>query len=288
MRRLELLKLLRQAPAITDVAWIDADGLEQVQVSRLTLNRLRHALPRHDDPAFTGTTGGRTWRGAVSFRTGSEPYLRVARRASAGGGVTALAKAPGVESGHNADAVDTAGKPVLAAAARIDRLGWTVIVESPRSEALAPVLRSAWRLAAGVVAGLMLSVLASVLLARILARPIRALQDGADRIGAGDLEHRIAVTTHAEVQALAARFNQMASNLQASVGELEQRVAARTHELAAAYEAKSHFIAAASHGLRQPVHALGQFVGQRCAKPGCRCWSNRCRRHACAHSLNRC
>lgn len=318
VRRIELLKLLRQAPAITDVAWIDAEGLEQLQVSRLTLNRLGHGLPRRDDPALTGTDGGRTWRSSVAFRRDSEPYLRVARRASAGGGVTvadinlkfvwdvvsspvlgagsvayvvtdegtlvahpdislvlkktdmlalpqvqaALAKAPEGAGRHTADAVDTVGRPVLAAAARIDTLGWTVLVESPRSQALAPVLQSAWRLAAVLAAGLLLSALASVLLARSLTRPIRALQEGAERIGAGDLEHRIAVTTHDEVQALAERFNQMAGNLQASVGQLEQRVAERTGELAEANEAKSRFIAAASHDLRQPVHALGLFVGQ--------------------------
>ncbi len=318
LRRIELLKLLRQVPAITDAAWIDAQGLEQVQVSRLTLNTIGQGKPRHDDPAFTGTAQGRTWRSAVSFRKDSEPYLRLARRASAGGGVTvadinlkfvwevvaspvlgaggvayvvddngtliahrdiglvlkktdmrglpqvqaALEKTPGVESVHTGDAVDLTGRPVLAAAARIHTLGWTVLVESPRSQALAPVLQSAWRLAAVAAAGLFLSALASVLLARSLTRPIQALQLGADRIGAGDLEHRITVTTHDEVQALAERFNQMASNLQANVSQLERRVAERTHELAAANEAKSHFIAAASHDLRQPVHALGLFVGQ--------------------------
>lgn len=315
---IELLKLRRQVPAITDVAWIDAQGLEQVWVSRQTLNLLGHALPRQDDPAFTGTSQGRTWRSGVTFRNDSEPYLRVARRASAGGGVTvadinlkfvwevvaspvlgsggvayvvtdegtliahpdiglvlkktdmralpqvqaALEKSPGVEGEHTGDAADLSGRPVLAAAARIDTLGWTVLVESPRSQALAPVLQSAWRLAAVVLAGLLLSALASVLLARSLARPIRALQDGAQRIGAGDLEHRIAVSTNDEVQALAERFNQMASKLHVSVSQLEHRVAERTRELAAANEAKSHFIAAASHDLRQPVHALGLFVGQ--------------------------
>jgi signal transduction histidine kinase len=178
------------------------------------------------------------------------------------GALVKAADAVGSLAVDAANAVDLAGRPVLAAAARIEPLGWTVFVESPRSEALGPVLQSAWRSVAVLVAGLMLSVLASVLLARSLARPIRALQTGAERIGAGDLEHRIAVSTNDEVQKLAERFNLLAVNLQASVGQLEQRVAERTHELAAANEAKSHFIAAASHDLRQPVHALGLFVGQ--------------------------
>jgi signal transduction histidine kinase/ActR/RegA family two-component response regulator len=335
-RRIEFLKLLRQAPAITDASWIDPDGREQLRVSRLLPDTLGHALPRGSDPAFTGTTQGRTWRSGVTFRKGTEPYLRVARRAGAGGGVTvvdinlkfvweavtSLAPGPGgvayvvdqrgtliahpdiglvlkktdlaalpqvraALSGRAADveaagrsagaavegaeapgadaaveAIDLAGRPVLAAAAPIEPLGWTVLVESPREQALAPVVASAWRLAGALAAGLALAAAASVLLARSLTRPIGALTEGAERIGAGDLEHRIEVHTRDEVQLLAERFNAMAASLQASVAGLERRVAERTHELAQANEAKSHFIAAASHDLRQPVHALGLFVGQ--------------------------
>ena len=42
---------------------------------------------------------------------------------------------------------------------------------------------------------------------------------------------------------------------------LEQRVAQRTAELAAANQAKTRFLAAASHDLRQPVSAIGLLVG---------------------------
>lgn len=42
---------------------------------------------------------------------------------------------------------------------------------------------------------------------------------------------------------------------------LEQRVAERTHELALAIAAKSRFLSAASHDLRQPLHAIGLLVG---------------------------
>ena len=44
-RRIEYLKLLRQVPAITEVAWIDASGREQLHVSRLTMDRQRSATP---------------------------------------------------------------------------------------------------------------------------------------------------------------------------------------------------------------------------------------------------
>src|SRR6185503_17345879 len=42
----------------------------------------------------------------------------------------------------------------------------------------------------------------------------------------------------------------------------ETRIAERTRELALANEAKTRFLAAASHDLRQPIHALALFVGQ--------------------------
>jgi signal transduction histidine kinase/CheY-like chemotaxis protein len=42
---------------------------------------------------------------------------------------------------------------------------------------------------------------------------------------------------------------------------LEQRVAERTQELALASAAKSRFLSAASHDLRQPLHAIGLLVG---------------------------
>ena len=43
---------------------------------------------------------------------------------------------------------------------------------------------------------------------------------------------------------------------------MEGKVEERTRQLEEANEAKSRFIAAASHDLRQPLHALGLFVAQ--------------------------
>jgi signal transduction histidine kinase len=54
----------------------------------------------------------------------------------------------------------------------------------------------------------------------------------------------------------------MATQLQDSYTMLEGKVEERTHQLELANLAKSRFIAAASHDLRQPLHALGLFVAQ--------------------------
>jgi signal transduction histidine kinase/CheY-like chemotaxis protein len=165
------------------------------------------------------------------------------------------------------DGRNLSGNAVLAAAAPIRRLGWTVFVEQDRALALAPVWRALLQSALLVAVGLVVSVVASVLLARRMAQPIRRLQERAAAIGAGRFYGPIDLKTGDELQALAEQFDQMASNLQSSYATLERRVAERTHELAAANEAKSRFLAAASHDLRQPVHALGLFVGQLRAAP---------------------
>jgi signal transduction histidine kinase len=160
------------------------------------------------------------------------------------------------------EARDLAGHAVLAAYAPITPLGWLVFVEQDAQEAFAPLYASMQRTAALMLLGLLLALGASALLARRMVRPIQALQQGAARLGAGELDQRIEVHSHDELEALAEEFNHMAQRLRESYAGLEQKVAERTEELVAANRAKSRFLAAASHDLRQPMHALGLFVAQ--------------------------
>ena len=81
-----------------------------------------------------------------------------------------------------------------------------------------------------------LSVVASLFLARRMVRPIRALQAGAERVGAGELGERIDVRTGDELEALADQFNSMAARLEESYANLEQKVDARTRDLTEALE----------------------------------------------------
>jgi signal transduction histidine kinase len=155
-----------------------------------------------------------------------------------------------------------AGAAVLAAGVPITRLGWTVVAELPAGEALAPVYAGVARTALLGALGLLGALAASYALARRMVRPIRALGEGADRIGAGQLGERIHVGTGDELDALGAQFNRMAARLEESYSTLEARIAERTEQLARANEAKTRFLAAASHDLRQPMHALALTVGE--------------------------
>jgi signal transduction histidine kinase/HAMP domain-containing protein len=124
------------------------------------------------------------------------------------------------------------GGRALTSHATIEQLGWLVFAEQPLAEAFAPLQGAIVLSAIFFVVGLGLSVLASVLLARRMVAPIRVLQEGAARIGAGELGHRIDVRTGDELETLGEEFNRTAAHLQESYATLEQKVDARTRELA--------------------------------------------------------
>src|SRR5919201_3189333 len=142
-------------------------------------------------------------------------------------------------------AKDLAGNRVLTAFATIETareqpiqgqrptpLGWKVLVEQPVSEVFQALDATILRTVALMVAGLLFSALAAVWLARNMARPISVLQEGAQRIGAGDLDTQIQMKTGDELEALAGQFNRMTAQLRESYAGLERKVEARTHELA--------------------------------------------------------
>jgi signal transduction histidine kinase len=320
-RYLDLLRLLRQVPAITEAIWMDANGREQLRVSRLSMDRIGSGIDLSSEPAFREPTMERAYVGPVYFHKETEPYLKIAVAPDRkNGGVTmvdvnlkfvwdVISQIRVGESGyayvvdrhgnlishpdisrvlqrsdfssfpqvraafaHGEDprsgpqdlgsGSDPHGNAVLAAYAPIAALGWMVFVEQPLIEAYAPLYAAMARNGVLLVIGLALAVLASLALAKRMATPIRALQEGAARIGGGALDHRMDVKTGDELEALAAEFNRMAARLRESYADLEGKVSERTHALELANQAKSRFLRAASHDLRQPMHALGLFVAQ--------------------------
>ena len=162
---------------------------------------------------------------------------------------------------------DLDGQKILSAHARLPSLGWNVVTELPRAEVLSPVYASIRLSLIALLGGLVAAVVCGVLIARHMIRPIETLTAGAARIGAGALDHRIAIAGSNEFAELGERFNEMASSLQAERATLEEKVAQRTQELARANQAKSRFLASASHDLRQPLHALSLFVDELHANP---------------------
>jgi len=143
---------------------------------------------------------------------------------------------PGGDGDEQAIARDFKNRRVLTAFATIPSLRWSVFVEQPLEEAFEPLRASMQRTALLLLFGVVLSFLASLVLARRMVRPIGALQAGAAKIGAGDLNERIAVHTGDELEALADQFNSMAGQLKESYAGLERKVEERTSELTEALE----------------------------------------------------
>ncbi len=74
-RRFDALRLLRQVPAITELAQIDASGHEQLKVSRLTMDVVGSGIDYSDKPEFTQAVAHKVYYGPVYFRRESEPYM---------------------------------------------------------------------------------------------------------------------------------------------------------------------------------------------------------------------
>src|SRR6266581_2889407 len=77
-RRFDGLRLLRQVPAITELAQLDATGHEQLRVSRLAMDVVGSQADFSKDPKFLDALAHKVYYGPVYFRRESEPYMTVA------------------------------------------------------------------------------------------------------------------------------------------------------------------------------------------------------------------
>jgi class 3 adenylate cyclase len=139
------------------------------------------------------------------------PFQAIRAAVQAAGGGVAAAK-------------DAQGHRVAAAAAALPGVDWTILVEQPLAEAYRPIYAALRRTALIFLGSGMLAVLLAFWLASRMTGPIKLLQQGTGRIGAGEFGHRIALRTGDELQSLAESFNSMAAGL-ADSQERQERIA---------------------------------------------------------------
>lgn len=101
-----------------------------------------------------------------------------------------------------------------------------------------------------------------------LTHQVRDVSLAVEKIARGELNIRVSESAHAEMGQLEHGINRLAEaltgsqlNMQARIAEATASLAAKKDEAERANIAKSRFFAAASHDLRQPLHALALFVG---------------------------
>jgi len=103
------------------------------------------------------------------------------------------------------------------------RATWFVFAEQP----LIWTLRGLSLVGVGLIAALLLSIGAATVvglyITRRVAQPIARLSEGAQRIGAGELQHRIVLAGRDELADLAEEFNHMTARVESLVADLLQR-----------------------------------------------------------------
>jgi class 3 adenylate cyclase len=121
--------------------------------------------------------------------------------------------------------IDYRAKPVLSAYGPIelDSLRWAVIAEMDETEANAPIREFGRKvLIASSAITLVVSLLA-LLSSHFLTRPLRALADGARRLGAGETNVKVEISSRDEFGNLAQVFNSMCASIKSQTEELEAR-----------------------------------------------------------------
>ena len=77
-RRFDALRLLRQVPAITELAQVDSAGKERLRLSRLAMDMIGSGLDLSKEPKFTEAVAHKVYYGPVHFHRESEPYMTLA------------------------------------------------------------------------------------------------------------------------------------------------------------------------------------------------------------------
>ena len=143
---------------------------------------------------------------------------------------------------------DEDGRQQLGVAAKIDTLGWTIIVEQPTAEAYASATRLQRQLLVAAALALLLMIGAGFVFGHRFIAPIFALKRGTQALSEGKLETRVAIDSADEFGQLGASFNSMADRLV----ELQENV--KRQERQAMF---GRVVAGLFHDLNHPIQNIG-------------------------------
>jgi signal transduction histidine kinase/ActR/RegA family two-component response regulator len=151
----------------------------------------------------------------------------------------------------------------LVSSTNLESAPWRLAISQSSKAVLAPAM---WVVVTTLAVALVLVAVGTAIaygLASHLTDPIRKLGEGVAALARGELSRRAQVHSKDEIEDVAREFNRMADQLQEYTAGLERKVAEKTSDLQGALHvaheamrARSIFLAAASHDLRQPLYAI--------------------------------
>jgi diguanylate cyclase (GGDEF)-like protein len=231
-KEIELTSTLRErlagvvGSAVSDIHVISGQRV-QVASAAIEDNRARSVGSLHgilrlrsaDDLLHSETLGP----GGVIYLVGRDgTYLTPTVRNEVGAPYVRPLPDPG-EAARVEDYSAEGGDRVVGAAVRLERFGWTLVVEEPYREAFQPSVAAMRKVLFINLMTVLLFSLIAFWMALSIVRPVQALSQGARRIAEGETDVVVIETSsHDEIGLLTRTFNRMSARLHRNRIELQE------------------------------------------------------------------
>jgi methyl-accepting chemotaxis protein len=158
---------------------------------------------------------------------------------------------------------DYRGVPAIASFRPLPEIGSVLIAKMNKSEALAPINKLGYVVAAGIALTLVFAGGASILIARTISQPIRDGVGFARQVAQGDLTVTLPTQDSSEIGMLSLSLNQMAQDLSQilmRIIEMVQNTSSAASEISAAAEQQERTVASQAASINQITTTIQELA----------------------------